>query len=75
MDFVVDLLESKDHTGRVYTSMVIVTDRLGKGIITGVLLDIKIGIVLSWFFACYYPYYFLPQSIVSDRGVQFVSAL
>jgi transposase InsO family protein len=75
MDFVVDLPESKDHTGRVCTSMVVVTDRLGKGIVTGALPDIKIGTVLSWFFACYYPHHFLPRSIVSDRGVQFVSAL
>jgi hypothetical protein len=73
MDFVVDLPESKDFSGRVCTNIVVITDRLGKGVIAGALPDLQVKTVTDWFFHCYYPHHFLPRSIVSDRGAQFVS--
>ena len=68
MDFIVDLPELKDYSGRLCMNIIVIIDRLGKGVITGPLPDTKIETVLDWFFACYYPHHFLPQSIVSDRG-------
>jgi hypothetical protein len=53
--------------------MVVITDRLSKGIIAGSLQDITVESLVSWFLRYYYPYHFLPTAIVSDRGSQFVS--
>jgi hypothetical protein len=74
MDFMIELPESKDYAGRLCTYMVVITDRLGKGVVTGPLPNLKIETVVDWFFACYYPHHFIPRSIVSDRGAQFISA-
>lgn len=69
MDFVTDLpIKSKGCT-----NMVVITDRLGKGIIAGALKDISVDSLVSWFLQYYYPYHFLPTAIVSDRGSQFTS--
>jgi transposase InsO family protein len=70
---VVDLLESKDFSGQVCTNIVVITDRLRKGVIAGALLDLQVKTVTDWFFHCYYLHHFLPRSIVSDQGAQFVS--
>ena len=69
MDFVVDLPESEGCT-----NMVVITDRLSKGVIAGGLDSLSVESLTSWFFRCYYPHHFLPTTIVSDRGGQFTSA-
>jgi reverse transcriptase-like protein/integrase-like protein/chromodomain-containing protein len=69
MDFVIDLPESEGCT-----NMVVITDRLSKGVVAGGLKDITVDSLVKWFLHHYYPYHFLPTAIVSDRGSQFVSA-
>jgi hypothetical protein len=70
MDFVTDLHPSKGHT-----NVLVVTDRLGKGVKLKGLKDIKAETVARWFVRHYYPQHFLPRAIVSDRGAQFVGLL
>jgi hypothetical protein len=70
IDFVVDLHPSKGRT-----NIVVVTDRLGKGVRFKGLKDIKADTVAKWFVRDYYPQHYLPRAIVSDRGVQFVGLL
>ena len=69
MDFIINLPESKGCT-----SMVVITDRLSKGVVAGGLPDMSVESLMSWFLHFYYPYHFLPRAIVSDRGSQFTSA-
>jgi transposase InsO family protein len=53
--------------------MVVITDRLSKGVIAGGLPNMSVESLLSWFLHFHYPYYFLPKAIVSDHGSQFIS--
>jgi len=69
IDFVTDLPESKGCT-----TMVVITDRLSKGVIAGGLQNLTVEALVEWFLWAYYPYHFLPTAIVSDRGGQFISA-
>lgn len=69
IDFVTDLPESKGCS-----SMVVITDRLSKGVIAGGLPNMSVEDLVSWFLQFYLPYHFLPRAIVSDRGSQFTSA-
>jgi len=55
------------------TNIVVITDRLGKGVRFKGLKDITIETVAKWFVRNYYPQHYLPRAIVSDRGAQFVS--
>ena len=55
--------------------MIIITDRLSKGVVADGLDDLKAETVAKWFIRQYYFYYFLPFAIISDRGAQFISAL
>jgi hypothetical protein len=48
--------------------MIVVTDRLGKGIVADGLPDLKVETVAKWFIRRYYLHYFLSFAIVSDRG-------
>lgn len=70
IDFVTELPESEGCT-----NMVVITDRLGKGVICDGLLDIKAETVAKWFVRHYYRQHYLPGAIVSDRGTQFVGRL
>lgn len=70
MDFVTELHPSKGRT-----NIVVVTDRLGKGVRFKGLKDIKTETVARWFVREYYPQHYLPRAIVSDRGSQFVGLL
>ena len=70
IDFITDLLESKGCQ-----NIIVVTDRLSKGVIIDGLENIEAETVAKWFVRRYLPYYFLPTAIVSDRGTQFTSAL
>ena len=54
--------------------MIVITDRLSKGVIAGGLQELTVEALASWFLRFYYPYHFLPTAIVSDRGSQFTSA-
>jgi hypothetical protein len=53
----------------------VVTDRLGKGVMLEALQDIEVETIAKWFISTYYRQHGFPRAIVSDRGVQFVSAL
>jgi hypothetical protein len=55
--------------------MIIVTDRLGKGIVADSLPDLEVKTVAKWFIKRYYLHHFLPFAIVFDKGSQFTSAL
>jgi hypothetical protein len=63
MDFITDLLESEGCR-----NMIIITDRLSKGVVVDGLNDLEAEIVAKWFIRRYYPYYFLHFAIVLDRG-------
>lgn len=67
MDFVGDLNPSKGRT-----NILVVTDRLSKGVFFKGLKDTKVETVARWFVRHYYPVHYLPRAIVSDRGTQFV---
>ena len=53
----------------------VITDRLGKGVIFEDLPDIETETVTRRFIRCFYRYHGLPEAIVSDRGGQFVGHL
>ena len=73
MDFVTDLPPAKDSGA---TTLLVITDRFSKGTM---LLPIRRGEWdaenVAWlFFERYVPIHWIPKSIVSDRGTQFVNA-
>jgi Integrase zinc binding domain/Chromo (CHRromatin Organisation MOdifier) domain len=70
IDFVVDLPPSEGRT-----NMIVITDRLGKGVICDGLENIQAETVAKWFVRNYYRRHHLPRAIVSDRGTQFVGSL
>jgi hypothetical protein len=51
------------------TNMVVVTDRLSKGVVTDELNDLEANIVAKWFVRRYFLHYFLSFIIVLDRGI------
>ena len=63
IDFIIKLLISKGCT-----NIVIITDRLGKGVVTNSLESINTKLVIKWFLYYYYPHYFLLRAIILDRG-------
>ncbi|KHJ32270.1 hypothetical protein EV44_g3769 [Erysiphe necator] len=69
MDFITELPISEGCT-----NMIVVTDRLSKGVVADGLKSIDAESVAKWFIKRYLPYHFLPSAIVSDRGTQFTSA-
>ena len=69
MDFIEKLPESEGCQ-----NMIVITDRLGKGVVADGLEDLEVETVARWFLRQYYPHHFLPFAIVSDRGSQFTSA-
>ena len=69
MDFITGLPISEGCS-----NMIVITDRLSKGVIADGLPDLEVETVADWFLKRYYPHHFLPQAIVSDRGAQFVGA-
>jgi hypothetical protein len=70
MDFITELPESEGCS-----NMIVITDRLGKGVVADGLNDLEAETVAKWFIRRYYPHHFLPFAIVSDRGTQFTGAL
>jgi hypothetical protein len=55
--------------------MIVVIDRLRKGIVADGLPDLEVKTVAKWFIRRYYLHHFLPFAIVSNKGSQFTSAL
>jgi hypothetical protein len=70
MDFITELPELEGCR-----NMIVITDRLGKGVVADGLDDLEAETVAKWFIRRYYPHHFLPFAIVSDRGTQFTGAL
>ena len=70
IDFVTDL-PSCDS----YTNLLIITDRLSKGVILELMAEITADTVTGVFLNTFYWRHRLLVSIVSDRSTQFVSAL
>lgn len=70
IDFIVDLPPSN---GRI--NIMVITDRLSKGVIFKALADINTETVARAFIRNFYRYHGFPDAIVSDRGKQFVGAL
>ena len=70
IDFVVDLPESEGCK-----NLLIITDRLGKGIILELCNSMDAETVAEIFIRRFYRQHGLPAAIISDRGIQFVSIL
>ena len=63
IDFITRLLISKG-----YSNIVVLIDRLSKGVVVNRLEDIEAEIVTKWFLRKYYPHHYLLDAIISDRG-------
>ena len=63
MDFVTDLPLSNSCT-----NLLVITDRLSKGVILELIVEITVVVVVGVFLYIFYWRYRLPISIVSDRG-------
>lgn len=70
MDFIVDLPLSSGCT-----NLMVITDRLGKGVILESLPDISTDTVADAFIRCFYRHHGFPDAIVSDRGTQFTGQM
>ena len=58
-----------------HTNLLMITDRLSKGVILELIAEITADTVIGVFLNTFYWRHRLLVSIVSDRGTQFVSAL
>jgi hypothetical protein len=67
IDFIVGLPVSKHCT-----NLMVITDRLGKGVILTPLARIDADTVAEHFLWVFVPYHGIPTAIVSDRGTNFV---
>ena len=70
MDFIVDLPLSDGCT-----NLMVITDRLSKGVILSACPDITAETVAKIFIRDFYRLHGLPKAIVSDRGTQFTGLL
>ena len=70
MNFITRLSASKGAT-----NCIVITDRLGKGVIFEDLPNIEAETVAVRFMQCFYRHHGLPEAITSDRGTQFVGHL
>lgn len=68
IDFVTELPESEGHT-----NIMVITDRLSKGVILEPMESIDALYVAKKFISVFYRHHGIPTAIVSDRGTQFVS--
>jgi len=69
MDFITDLPPSKENGA---TNLLVITDRLTKGVILIGMTEITAGRVAEVFLTHFYMHHGLPLTITSDRGSQFV---
>jgi hypothetical protein len=67
---VIDLPSYNSHI-----NLLVITDRLSKGVILELIAKIIVDIVIGVFLNMFYWHYRLLVSIISDRGIQFISAL
>ena len=72
MDFITDFPPS---TKSGVKTLLMITDRLSKGVILIPILSISAPAVAAAFMEHYIPYHGFPKAIVSDRGTQFTSAM
>jgi len=70
MDFITELPLSQG-----YTDLLVITDRLGKGVILEPCSSLIIEAVAETFIRVFYRYHGLLKAIISDRGPQFTGAL
>jgi hypothetical protein len=70
IDFIVGLPSSNGCT-----NCMVITDRLGKGVILEALPDIEAETVAERFIHCFYRHHGLPEAVTSDRGKQFIGHL
>ena len=63
MDFITRLLIFEGCS-----NIVVLTDRLSKGVVVDRLEDIEAETVTKWFLRKYYPHHYLLDAIISDRG-------
>ncbi len=56
------------------SNIVVIIDRLSKGVVANGLENIDAESVVMWFLRRYYLHHFLLRAIISDRGIQFISA-
>ena len=70
MDFVVELPDSGG-----YKNLMVIVDRLSKGVILTPLKDLQAETVARKFLRYFVPRHGFPTGIVSDRGRQFVSEI
>jgi transposase InsO family protein/predicted aspartyl protease len=71
MDFIGPL--PKTAQGHEY--LLVITDRLGKGLILEPCQNMEVETVLTIFLKSFYRYHGIPTAITSDRGPQFISDL
>ena len=72
MDFMTDLPLSAKSGARI---LLIITDRLSKGVILIPMLSISAPAVAMAFMERYVPYHGFPKAIINNRGTQFTSAI
>jgi len=58
-----------------YTTLLVITDRLSKGVILEPCKSMTAEYVAELFVRCFYRHHGLPRAIVSDRGTQFTGEL
>ena len=72
MDFITDLPPSIKLKVKI---LLMITDRLSKGVILIPILSIFAPAVAMAFMERYVPYHGFPKAIISDKGTQFTSAV
>ena len=72
MDFITDLPLSIKLRVKI---LLIITDRLNKGVILILILLIFTPAVAMAFMECYIPYHGFLKAIVSNKGTQFTNAI
>ena len=72
MDFITDLPPSIKSRVKI---LLIITNRLNKGVILILILLISAPAVAMAFIKRYVPYHGFPKAIINDKGTQFTSAI
>ena len=72
MDFITDLPPNTKSRVKI---LLIITDRLSKGVILIPILSISAPAVAAAFIEHYIPYHGFPKAIISNKGTQFTSAI
>ena len=72
MDFITNLPPSTKSRAK---TLLIITDRLSKGVILIPILSISAPAVAAAFIERYIPYHGFPKTIINNKGTQFTSAV